>query len=336
MSASRIVRAAGTVLAASITASGLAACSDDSTGPRSLRIALSADPQCLDPHQAPYTESLHVGRQLVANLTDQDSQTGEIIPWIATDWSVSDDATHFRFTLRDDATFSDGTPIDAAAVAANFEDLRDLGAKSPFGLSYVSSLRSIETPDTRTVEFSFDVPNAQFLQATSMVTTGLLAPATLDTSPEERCTGKLIGSGPFVLDEYAPNASATLSSRADYSWPGATATHSGAAAIERLDFTVMTESGVRSGALQTAQIDVDTDVQAQDEAALSDAGIAVFARPRPGIVYTLLANDQSPALSDPAVRRAVGHASIDRNWLGTVAARELRHQCAVRSDTRLR
>ncbi|MEE2060695.1 ABC transporter substrate-binding protein [Rhodococcus artemisiae] len=330
MSASRIVRAAGAVLAASITASGLAACSDNSTGPRSLRIALSADPQCLDPHQAPYTESLHVGRQLVANLTDQDPQTGEIVPWIATEWTVSDDATRFRFTLRDDATFSDGTPIDAAAVAANFEDLRDLGAKSPFGLSYVSGLRSIEIPDARTVEFAFDAPNAQFLQATSMVTTGLLAPATLETSPEERCTGQLIGSGPFVLDEYAPNASATLSSRTDYSWPGTTATHTGAATIERLEFSVMTESGVRSGALQTAQIDVDTDVQAQDESALSGAGIEVFARARPGIVYTLLANDQSPALSDPAVRRAVNHA-IDRPELASVLSQHESYATSVLS-----
>lgn len=129
------------------------------------------------------------GSQLVANLTDQDPQTGEIVPWIATEWTVSDDASRFRFTLRDDATFSDDTPIDSAAVAANFEDLRDLGAKSPFGLSYVSGLRSIETPDARTVEFAFDVPNAQFLQATSMVTMGLLAPATLDTSRRSDAPG---------------------------------------------------------------------------------------------------------------------------------------------------
>ena len=317
MSVSRIGRATCAVLAAGVATSGLAACTSDAPGPRSLRIALSADPQCLDPHQAPYTESLHVGRQFVANLTDQDPRTGEIAAWIATDWTVSDDATRFRFTLRDDATFDDGTRIDSAAVAANFEDLRALGAKSPFGHSYTKGLRAIDTPDSRTVEFVFDTPSAQFLQATSMVTTGLLAPATLDSSPEERCTGKLIGSGPYVVDTHTPNSSTTLTARADYTWPAATTSHTGSAAIENLEFVVMTESGVRSGALQTGQIDIDTDVQAQDEATLSAAGVPVIARARPGLVYTLLANEQSAALSDPSVRRAISRA-IDRPELAAV------------------
>ncbi len=60
MSVSRIGRATCAVLAAGVATSGLAACTFDAPGPRSLRIALSADPLCLDPHQAPYTESLHV------------------------------------------------------------------------------------------------------------------------------------------------------------------------------------------------------------------------------------------------------------------------------------
>ncbi|MFD1812475.1 ABC transporter substrate-binding protein [Rhodococcus gannanensis] len=317
MSVPRNVRATGAALAVGVAATGVVACSDQPPRAEVLRIALSADPQCLDPHQAPHTESLHVGRQLVANLTDQDPTTGEILPWIATDWTVSEDATRYRFTLREDVTFDDGTPVDAAAVASNFEDLRALGAKSPFGRSYTKGLRDIATPDSRTVEFTFDAPSAQFLQATSMVTTGLLAPATLAATPEERCTGGLIGSGPFVLDTHSPNASTTLSARTDYAWPGATATHSGAAAVDGLEFVVMTESGIRSGALQTGQIDVDTDVQAQDEAALSGAGVPVTARARPGVGYTLLANEQSPALSDPAVRRALVHA-VDRPELAAV------------------
>ncbi|MET0458826.1 MAG: ABC transporter substrate-binding protein [Ilumatobacteraceae bacterium] len=41
-------------------------------------------------------------------------------PDLATEWEFTDDLT-FEVTLRDDVTFSDGTPFDADAVVANLE-----------------------------------------------------------------------------------------------------------------------------------------------------------------------------------------------------------------------
>ncbi|MBB2777356.1 UNVERIFIED_ORG: ABC-type transport system substrate-binding protein, partial [Comamonas terrigena] len=67
--------------------------------------------------------------QITDKLTYQDPKTLEIQPWIAESWSINDNATAFTFKLRSGVTFSDGTPLDASAVAKNF-DTYGLGNKS--------------------------------------------------------------------------------------------------------------------------------------------------------------------------------------------------------------
>lgn len=58
-------------------------------------------------------------RQVLDSLVSQ-TEDGEIVPWIATDWEVSDNGLVWTLTLRDDVQFTDGTPLNAEAVAYNF------------------------------------------------------------------------------------------------------------------------------------------------------------------------------------------------------------------------
>lgn len=50
---------------------------------------------------------------------------GEIIPWLARDWDISEDGTVYTFYLRDDVHFSDGTKFNAKAVKQNFDAVLD-------------------------------------------------------------------------------------------------------------------------------------------------------------------------------------------------------------------
>ena len=61
---------------------------------------------------------------------------------LAESWEFSEDGTTLTLTLRDDATFQDGTPVDAAAVKANLERAQTLadGTVAAF-LANVSSHR---------------------------------------------------------------------------------------------------------------------------------------------------------------------------------------------------
>ncbi|WP_039791035.1 ABC transporter substrate-binding protein [Amycolatopsis sp. ATCC 39116] len=285
------------------------------TGPAAtLRAGLAAPIGCLDPHQTPQTPNLQVSRQFVDSLTDQDPRTGEIVPWLAESWTVDERATRFTFTLRDGVTFSDGTPLDAAAVVANLDDVAALGARSPLGATYLAGYAGATASGPRTVEVRFDTPSAQFLQATSMVTLGMLSPETLAETPEKRCAGTLTGSGPFVLDEVALNEEVRLTAREGYAWAGDLATHQGTPRVRTLVFAIVTDPSARHGSLVSGQLDADLQVLQQDEASFSGNGVQgprLLTGTRPGVVYTLLPNESRPALRDPAVRRAVGLA-LDR------------------------
>jgi len=276
-----------------------------------LTFALAADPVCLDPQQFGANASLNVGRQIVDSLTDQDGTTGEIRPWLATSWEVDAQARNFTFHLRPGVTFADGTPLDGAAVKANLDGIVALGAKATIAGSYLSGYQGTTVLDPATVRVEFKAPSAQFLQATSTMSMGLLSLATLSKTPEQRCQGDLVGSGPFTLASYKANQSVELAKRTGYAWGSSLFTHPGEAYLDKLVFRVVPESGVRAGSLESSQVDAISDVQPQDEARFDAGGYTVLTRPNPGFVFSLQANVGRPILNEDAVRRAIQKA-VDR------------------------
>ncbi|MBZ2195408.1 ABC transporter substrate-binding protein [Occultella gossypii] len=301
---------------------GLAACSaggdegggggDSTTGTTgepqaggTLTFAASQSPGCLDPQQLAQAITMTVGRQITDSLTVQDPETGEIKPWLASEWEASADGTAFTFTLIEGATFSDGAPVNAEAVKANFDGIVELGARSLLGSTYLDGLVSTEVVDPQTVTFTFDEPNAQFLQATASITLGLLSPATLALTPEERCAGDLIGSGPFVLSDYVQDESITLTKREGYDWPNALAEHTGDAYLDTVVLQLITEPAVRTGSLQSGQVQGIQDVQPVDQDLFDGGEFSLLTQANPGIVTGFVPNTQRPAMADPAVRDAL-------------------------------
>ncbi|VVP69644.1 Oligopeptide-binding protein AppA [Pseudomonas fluorescens] len=285
-----------------------------------LRVALEGDPQCVDPQQAGNNTALNVGRQLVDSLTDQDPLNGAIVPWLAQRWEVDADSRRFTFHLRGGASFSDGTPVDAAAVKANFEGVAALGARSVLGSTYLAGLKGIETPDSQTVVVEFEQRNAQFLQATSTMTLGLLSKATLGLAAGERCQGQLVGSGPFVLKSFVHNQSVSLQRRDAYDWASSLASHTGKAWLDGIEYLIIPESGVRLGSLASGQIDVNTGVAPQDEPSIERQGLVLLTRANPGVVYNLALNESTPLFADIKVRQALNKA-IDRAELQSIISR---------------
>src|SRR5882757_2701935 len=91
-----------------------------------LRVAVSSDAGCLDPQQVISNDTIWAARQLVDSLTDQDPNTGQVTPWLATSWQTNADATGYTFTLRPDVTFSDGSPLTAQVIKENFDKVPGL------------------------------------------------------------------------------------------------------------------------------------------------------------------------------------------------------------------
>lgn len=335
--------AAGLVLGVLATLTTLSACGsaagqrgDGYTGPPvsggTLRVAFDADITCADGQQVGNNTALNVSRQLTDSLTDQDPATGKIVPWLAESWEVSDDSTTFTFHLRDGVHFTDGTPFTSQSVKDNFEGIVDLGAKSSLGSTYLAGLTGIDTPDPRTVTVRFAEPDAQFLQASSTMTLGFYAPSTLAETPEQRCTGDLVGTGPFTLTDFSPAGGASLVRNDDYRWGSALAQHQGPAYLDGIDFTVVPESGVRNGSLASGQIDVDTAVQPQDEELLDQSGFPIVDRPNPGVNYSLFPNWKKGPFTDPRVRQAV-NAAVNRDELTAVLSARQKPATSVLGST---
>ena len=77
---------------------------------------------------------------------------------------------------------------------------------------------------------------------------GLLSPATLKLSAEERCQGALLGSGPFTVKSFEHNRLVRIEARPDYNWPSSLAGHQGRAWLDAIEFHILPESGVRLAA----------------------------------------------------------------------------------------
>lgn len=312
--------AAGSLLLAGCSGSANADAEDEKPQKGGvLKVAYDVDPTCLDGQQAGQNVTLNITRQITDSLTDQDPKTGEIKPWLAQSWDVSDDAKSFTFHLRDGVKFQDGTDFTSASVKENFEAIEDLGAKATIGQSYIDGLKSIETPDEQTVTFTFDKPNAQFLQATSTMTLGFYSSKTLEKTPEQRCAGDIVGTGAFALDEVEHNKAITLERNDDYDWASSLADHEGPAHLDGIEFSIVPEASVRNGSLLSGQVDVDTSVQSQDEKTLEAQGLDIVSRANPGVVYNLVPKTTGTIASDKAVRKAL-IKGIDRDQLKTVVS----------------
>ncbi|MEJ6550401.1 TIGR04028 family ABC transporter substrate-binding protein [Corynebacterium sp. USCH3] len=258
---------------------------------------------------------------IVNNITDrllwQDPDTLELHPWIATDLpEVNDDATEFTFTLRDDVTYSDGTPLTAENVVRNF-DLYALG-DTDRGLSsseQISAYDRGEVLDERTVRFHFTDPEPGFPQATSSFNAGLLADASLERSDDGFAPGNataVIGSGPFVITDEQLNTEVTLDARDDYDWAPQGAEHQGAPQIDRVSVAITQEDSVRVGGLKSAQGDVARQIEAPEEQHLADEGIGILSAPTNGVNNQLAFRFRHPLLSDIRVRQAI-IAGVDRD-----------------------
>jgi peptide/nickel transport system substrate-binding protein len=275
-----------------------------------LRFAVSSDQGCVDPQQVGSNDTIFSLRQVVDSLTDQDPATGELRPWLATSWESNADASAYTFTLRDGVTFSDGTPLDAAAVKANFDAVQDIGARGTLPKGYLAGYTgtTVESPTRFTV--SFDRPNVQFLQGTSTHSLGILSQATVAKGDDERCAS-VIGSGPFVVESYTRDESIVLAKRAGYAWGSSLWQAQGEARLDRVEFRVVPESGVRVGSLQSGEVDAIGNIAQQDEALLAAAGVQLLGRANPGLPFGISFNQATPLGGDPAVREALSLA-IDR------------------------
>jgi len=311
-------RLVAAIAAGTAAALVMAGCSSGSTASSSssskpvdggdLTYAIANDPISLNPSgTGAGNDTLAITRQLVDSLLWQDPSDGSLKPWLATKYTANDDATRFTFDLRSGVTFSDGTRFDATAVKDTFDDIAAAGAASTAASSF-SGYSGTKAVDDDTVEVDFDQPNAAFPNATSSVALGIVSPGTTKVPFDDRSTGsEVVGTGPFTLSSYTKNTSTVLTKRKGYDWGPAARTNAGAAHLSKVTFQVVPEASVRSGSLQSGQLDAISSVQPSDTESLKTR-FDLVTRANPGQVFGLTFNQERPLVADVAVRKAIAQA----------------------------
>ncbi|TFB57066.1 ABC transporter substrate-binding protein [Cryobacterium sp. Hz7] len=270
-----------------------------------------AEPTCLDPHVGGNYPQALVSTQYLESLVSRNAD-GEIIPWLADSWTESADGLAWDFTLAAGVSFTDGTPLDAAAVQANIAHIQDPETASSTGYLALGKVTGTDAVSTNVVRLTLSEPDSALLESLSQPWLAIESPTALARSQDENCASP-VGTGPFQVEKWVQQESITLVRNEKYNSPPADAAHTGPAYLDSIVWRFIPDSASRYAALQSGDADVidnaqpDTIVQAEK----SDTIVHLDA-PRPGASNRIELNSGRAPFNDPLVREAfIRSANVD-------------------------
>jgi len=217
-----------------------------------VRIGYGGAPADLNPGMGVLAED-YIMYDLVYDPLIEIDLDGNFQPKVATDWVASDDGLTWTLTIRDDIVFHDGTPLTAEDVAFSLNLYRDT-ADFPILPSSIAPFTTVEAVDATTVTLTSEAPVAAFEYR--MVAMYIL-PRHIweaEADPVAFTNDEMVGSGPFVLAEYAQDEFVRLTANADY-WGGAPS-------VDELIFQTFSNSDARVQALVNGDLDMITEFPA--------------------------------------------------------------------------
>ena len=230
-------------------------------------------------------------------------------PSLAKEWTISDDGLVYTFTLVDNASWHDGTPLTANDVVFTVQTalLPETNFLFKFALQVNGVDITVEAPDDYTVVFTLPEPNATFLAH-------LASPWVLQIVPQHLLEGENqdttdfglnpIGSGPFKFVEKVDGDHMTYARNEEY--------FGGAPMLEEVIIRPIVDMQARIAAFQAGEIDIDN----REEDLISTAQFAETEGSTAYILQTpytqqFTMNAEDPLFSDANVRRAIAYA-LDR------------------------
>jgi len=298
-------------LALGVIALVAAACSSGSSGTSSsnkpLTVALSHDPQSLDPMVDSSGETQNILHNIFDSLVvanDQLQNVGDL----ATSWKFAPPSS-WDFTLRQGVKFQNGDAVTADDIKYSFDRILDPTNKSPM-LSFITPIDSVTVLDPKTVAIHTSTPTPLVPEITKTVM--IVPQKVVQTMGAQAFGQKPIGSGPYRVVQWVPNDHMTLQAFSGY-WAGA-------ARITNLTLKPIPEDSTRVAALETGQVDLISNFGVPFFSELkSHSNLNVVNNPESRTAEIILdtnPGDNFPPFQDVRVRQAVNEA-IDYNSLIT-------------------
>ena len=170
-----------------------------------IRIGIPRLPEVLDPAAVTAGPGLVVLRQLFQGLVEV-GERGDLVPGLASQWSVSRDGLTWTFRLRPDVQFPNGTPLTADVVVASLG--RHLATEEPGGgepappwsrvfRGSEALVREVRRGEGGTVQI-------QLVQPFSPLLAVLALPALAIGLTQSDTAMPFLGTGPYRVAERAP------------------------------------------------------------------------------------------------------------------------------------
>ena len=161
--------------------------------------------ESLDPHVAEGAGTREVLFNVFEGLVKPNSN-GDLIPAVASDYSINEDGTVYTFTLREGVKFHNGKKVTVQDVKASLDKCAGTESGEPLVAAF-SAVKEINTPDDKTIEVVLKESDTDFLPN---LTAAILPADHLDASTEP------VGTGPYKYVSRSPQENIILESFDDY------------------------------------------------------------------------------------------------------------------------
>lgn len=287
-----------------------------------FNVGIGSEVPTLDPQKAQDNVSGRVLFDLFEGLLNE-NEKGEIIAGIADKWEVSKDGLIYTFHLRNNAKFSDASPITAEDAVFSIRRLVDPKTASVY-TELVSMVKNapeiasgqkkpeelgIKALDKNTVQFTLNKPCPYFLKIVAFQNLSIVQKANVEKFGDQFTQpGKLVSSGPYKL-KYWKIGDKIITERNPNYW------NNNKTVIETVNYFPISDANTELQMFQTGQLDFTFDIPSDKFQELKKTlGNQVATKPHLSSYYISLNNEVEPLKNNVKLRQALSMA-IDRKIL---------------------
>lgn len=278
-----------------VPGAGEAQASEEDSGPFEVVMGIAANTGQLHPNLTSLTTDWIVLEQIMDPLVVL-GPDGTFQPWLASDWSVSEDGLVWTFQLREGVTFQNGEPFNAEAVKYTFDNAMSIEGSSQTAV--IAELAEVNVVDDYTIETVTNRPNPIWLSQIAHIF--IMPPAYSEDVGAEGFNEAPVGTGAFSFVEWAKDDHVTVEKNADW-W-------NGEPAVDRITFRTIPEASTRVASLIAGETDIIEVVPFDSIPIIEQVpGLAVVDR-LGAITYIGLDTLRDLPTADKRVRQAMNYA----------------------------
>ena len=166
----------------------------------------------LDP-SIEYSNGVVVMQNIYETLTKYDANQEKVVPLLAESWEKNEDGTVWKFKLRENAKFHDGTVVNADAVVKSIKRTIDLN----LGAAFIwDSVEKIDSDGKFQVTFTLKYPAPIDLIASAGYAAYIISPDACDKDADWFNEGNDGGSGPYKIMKIVKGEEVTFEKFDDY------------------------------------------------------------------------------------------------------------------------